>query len=112
MSNQIKEYEELENSMTFSCELLLYYWLIDNFHPVIARYVYMANYVVPASNQSSEPGGYLDASSDWQLANHRPSYADGSTLTLKCRVDCSKRSTRVRSGSTDRSMSTSPFSGC
>ncbi len=85
MTSQINEYKNLENHMAFTCELGIAHWLQDNFHPLIAKYVYMC-YVVNTSNQTME-SGFLDASSDGQLGEHLASYGDGGQLTLKHRLE-------------------------
>ncbi len=60
-------------------------WLEKNFHPIVARYQYML-YIVQVTNQNLEDG-FLDVSSEDQIAEHMRSYAGGGVLHPKARTN-------------------------
>ena len=77
----LKQRAQLIDNVPMRIDRCLRNWLEENFHPMMARYQYM-EYVVAASNQNISDG-FLDASSDAQIAEHIASYGQGGKLRLK-----------------------------
>ena len=89
----LKQRAQLMDNVPMRIDRCLRNWLEENFHPMMARYQYM-EYVVAASNQNISDG-FLDASSDAQIAEHIASYGQGGKLRLKSNSSISRLLNRL-----------------